>query len=87
MAKRPVKIRSVGGPAPSSRWFTFTHLQEYLNRGDREALRKAIRREEIHMAKFGDEYVIKDDDFLEWIDRQKKLQGSADSDSPNSEAA
>lgn len=76
--------------APSSRWFTLTHLQEYLNREDRDALRKLLRNKGIPMTAFGREYFIGSDDFLAWLEANKSTQSKpklAADDDGGSEAA
>jgi hypothetical protein len=64
---------SVGVPV-SNHWFTLTHLQECLNRENREKLRVAMREKQIPMARFGNEYIIEDADFIAWIQANKSTQ-------------
>lgn len=80
---------SSGAPV-SNRWFTMTHLQEYLNRENREALRKTIMSKQIPMARFGNEYIIEDADFIAWIQANKSTRTDRNSvavEATDSEAA
>lgn len=49
-------------------WFTLTELQERLNRDDRKALGRAVRKEEIPMTRFGNDYMIRE---AAWLERLK----------------
>lgn len=54
-------------------WFTLTELQERLNRDNRKALLLAIKKKEIPLVRFGNDYLIEDADWLAWMRSQKQV--------------
>ena len=56
-------------------WFTLTELQERLNRENKEKLRQAIRRAEIPMSRFGNDYLIREAVWLAWMEANESTLG------------